>query len=105
MDDINRQLTEARRAQAREASARREQEALERAEAPEEPPRALPAGSGRLTMERRQGEWRYYLCEHRVRVGAAIEFYVDPRIGWVRGTFQWGRRNTSPPTIRVPLGH
>lgn len=103
MDDINRHLQEARRAQALQDSARLEQDADRVvAETLSPPP---PTGTGRLTMERRQGEWRYYLCDQRIRVGEPLEFYVDARIGWVRGTFQWGRRNTAPPTIRVPVAH
>lgn len=106
MNDINRQILEARRAQALLDNARRETEAPTWPTAPtDEGTRSTPAGAGRLTLEKRQGEWRYYLCEHRIRVGDPIEFHVDARLGWVRGTFQWGRRNTAPPTVRVPVTH
>ncbi|MEZ4239625.1 MAG: hypothetical protein R3F59_26420 [Myxococcota bacterium] len=107
MDEINRQMMEARRLQALRDRARLEAEADARdegqrrdAEAVDKPP---PSVSGRLVLERRQGEWRYALAEQRVRVGTALEFYVDERIGWVRGAFHWGRRNTSPPLLRVPV--
>ena len=106
MDEINRQFLEAQRARALADRARLEQDRTrteERDAAPAGP--AAPVGTGRLILERRQGEWRYYLAEQRVRVGMALEFYVDPRIGWVRGAFHWGRRNTSPPTLRVPMYH
>lgn len=103
MDDINRQIQEARRARALQDAARLEVESTERRAVQEDPPPAAPSGTGRLVLERRQGEWRYYLCDVRIRVGDPIEFHVDPRVGWLRGTFQWGRRNTSAPTIRVPI--
>ena len=102
MDDIDRRMLEARRALARQDTAR-----LETEDAPVDdvPPRPDPVGTGPLVLVKRQGEWRYTLCDQRIRSGDAVEFYVDPRVGWVRGTFQWGRRNTSAPTIRVPVVH
>jgi hypothetical protein len=98
MDDINQRIVEARRRAALDAQA---QPAEPRPDEPASP----PVGEGALRLERRQGEWRYYLGEHRVRPGMPIEFYVDPRLGWVRGTFQWGRRNVSVPTIRIAVVH
>jgi hypothetical protein len=109
MDDFNRQMMEARRAAAREAQARLEAEAAAKAaQREEEDARAdkpAPAGAGKLRLERRQGEWRYYLGEHRVRVGDTLELYVSREVGWMKATFQWGRRNTSPPSLRVVLHH
>lgn len=109
MDDFNRKMMEAQRARALEAQARLEADARTRAETLQEADaaagRPAPAGSGKLVLERRQGEWRYYLGEHRVRVGDVLEFYVDRQVGWVKGTFQWGRRNTSPPTLRLIIHH
>ena len=102
MDDIDRRMLEARRALARQDTARLEGE---RAPVDDVPPRPDPVGTGPLVLVKRQGEWRYTLCDQRIRSGDAVEFYVDPRVGWVRGTFQWGRRNTSVPTIRVPVVH
>ena len=108
MDDIDRRKLEARRALARQDTARLE---TRRGPPPGEgapadvPPRPDPAGVGPLVLAKRQGEWRYTLCDQRIRSGDAVEFYVDPRVGWVRGSFQWGRRTTSPPTIRVPVVH
>lgn len=107
MDDINRLMQQKRRAEALREQSRHEEALAEREARAEEPSadRPAPAGAGRLRLERRQGEWRYYLGEHRVRVGDPLEFYVSPTVGWVRGTFQWGRRNTSPPTFRLPVVH
>lgn len=110
MDDLNRRIMEERRKAAIEAQAKRDAEAAQRAkdlaeEAEEASTRPPPSGAGKLSLQRRQGEWRYYLGEHRVRVGDVLEFYLDPKTGWVRGIFQWGRRNTSPPTIRLVLRH
>jgi hypothetical protein len=103
MDEINKQFAEALRAQALRDRARLEAgdgQGERLVEPVDKPP---PSGTGRLVLERRQGEWRYYLAEQRVRVGMPLEFFVDARIGWVRGAFHWGRRNTSPPLLRVPL--
>jgi hypothetical protein len=109
MDDFNQQMMKARRAQALEAQARLEAEAAAKAAAREEEDeragRSPPAGAGKLRLERRQGEWRYYLGEHRVRVGDTLEFYVSREVGWVSATFQWGRRNTSPPSMRMVIHH
>lgn len=107
MDDINRLMQQKRRADALREQSHREEALAEREAREGDDPadRPAPVGAGRLRLERRQGEWRYYLGEHRVRVGDPIEFYVDPRVGWVRGSFQWGRRNTSPPTLRLPVVH
>lgn len=106
MDDVNRRFLEAQRAAALERRAKLEAEPAPR-QAETAPARApdpeAPEGVGRLVLERRQGEWRYTLLERRVRVGDPLEFYVDARIGWVRGAFHWGRRNTSEPRIRVPV--
>ena len=107
MDDFNRLMQQSRRQQARDQQAKLDADAVDRAAAPpepEEPPEA-PAGAGRLVLERRQGEWRYYLAGNRIRGGDPVEVYVDARIGWVRGRFQWGRRNTSPPSVRVRCYH
>lgn len=98
-DDINRRMMDARRREARQAA---EPAPPDREDEPEDAPSG-PGVPGELHMERRQGEWRYYLGEDRVRPGQAIEFYVDARIGWVRGVFHWGRRNVSVATIRVPV--
>lgn len=106
VDDFNRKMAQARRQQARDTQAKLEADAAERAVAPESAePRPAPEGAGRLSLERRQGEWRYYLAGHRVRGGDAVELFVDARTGWIRGRFQWGRRNTSPPSIRVATHH
>lgn len=113
MDDFNQQMMNARRTAALEAQAKREADAAAKAQAREDDSEQAqraelglaPAGAGKLTLERRQGEWRYYLGEHRVRVGDVLEFYVDQRTGWMKATFQWGRRNTSPPTLRIVVRH
>jgi hypothetical protein len=106
MDDFNKRMQQAGREAARTQQARVEADIAERQAArdAEEPPEA-PSGTGRLVLERRQGEWRYYLGAHRIRGGDAVELYVDARVGWIRGRFQWGRRNTSPPSIRVRTYH
>lgn len=98
MDDFNKVMQEARRRQAVTEQLRPEPPRPER-----EPARTGAPPTTELRLERRQGEWRYYLGDERVRTGSAIEFYVDPRLGWVRGTFHWGRRNYSAPTVRVPV--
>jgi hypothetical protein len=105
MDDFNQRMAEARRQAAREMQLRvdREQQAAA-AEVPAERTTA-PAGAGRLVLRRTQGEFRYYLAEERIRSGEAVEFYVGPQAGWLRGTFQWGRRNTTAPTLLVRLVH
>jgi hypothetical protein len=56
-------------------------------------------------VERRQGQWRTYLCGERLRVGDPLEVYLNPAVGWLRGTYQWGRRNISPPRLRVEVTH
>lgn len=66
---------------------------------------SAPTGQGRLVLKRTQGEFRYYLAEERVRSGDALEFYVGPGPGWLRGTFQWGRRNTTAPSLLVRVVH
>jgi hypothetical protein len=102
MDDFNKRMQDANRQGARAQQARVEADQAEkRAAADDRERREPPSGAGRLVLERRQGEWRYYLGEHRIRGGDAVEFYVDARVGWVRGRFQWGRRHTTPPSIRV----
>ena len=105
MDDFNRRMAEAKRQAARELQLRVDREPpAGAAEAP--PPRdAAPSGQGRLVLRRAQGEFRYYLAEERIRSGDAVEFYVGPGAGWLRGTFQWGRRNTSAPTLLVAVVH
>jgi hypothetical protein len=105
MDDFNRRMAEARRQAARELQLRvdREPEPGAPAAAPERG--AAPSGQGRLVLRRTQGEFRYSLAEERVRSGDVIEFYVGPQAGWLRGTFQWGRRNTSAPTLLVKVVH
>jgi hypothetical protein len=109
MDDLNRRMMEARRAQALQDRAKLEAEAeakaAQREEEDERADKPAPAGAGKLRLERRQGEWRYYLGEHRVRVGQELEFFVSREVGWVRATFQWGRRNTSPPSLRLVVRH
>jgi hypothetical protein len=106
MDDINRQIEGALRAQALRDQALHEAEQSARTgptrEIHHRPP---PAGTGPLVLERRRGDWQYTLLGRRVRVGVAIELYVDPRLGWIRGRFHWGRRNTSEPRLRLPAFH
>ncbi|MEQ1506834.1 MAG: hypothetical protein ABMB14_31695 [Myxococcota bacterium] len=108
MDEINRRFAEAQRADARRRREAMEPDPARRepvddgADAPDLGDAALPEGSGPLTLEKRAGEWRYYLLDRRIRVGDPVELYANPAIGWVRGTFQWGRRNTSAPTVRIP---
>lgn len=103
MDDFNRRMSEARRQAAREMQLRVDRE-RQGDEAPAERA-APPTGQGRLVLRRSQGEFRYYLGEERVRSGDAVEFYVGPGAGWLRGIFQWGRRNTSAPSLLVRLVH
>src|SRR5687768_14404134 len=106
MDDFNKAMQAARRKQAREHQGRVEADMAEKRAATDvAEPREAPSGTGRLALERRQGEWRYYLGGHRVRGGDAVELYVDPKVGWVRGRFQWGRRNTTAPSLRVNAFH
>jgi len=108
MDDINDLLNEAKAAAARRAAIEREQAlraAREEGEPPvvaERSPEPAPSGEGLLTVERRQGQWRCYLAGERIRSGEAIEVYVNPTVGWVRGQLLWGRRPTTPPSIRIP---
>jgi hypothetical protein len=95
MDDLNRRMQDARRKAAREDQDRP-------APAPEDRP-GDKAGEGELRLDLKQGEWRYYLADQRLKPGTEIEFWVDPRLGWVRGVFHWGRRRDSVPTIRIPI--
>ena len=94
MDDFNRRMQEARRKAARDD----ERPAPELEDRP-----ADKAGAGSLELERRQGEWRYYLADQRLKPGTEIEFWADPRLGWIRGVFHWGRRRDSVPTIRIAI--
>jgi hypothetical protein len=103
--DPNKLLHDARRAEALNREATRDDDRERRDLRQARADKAPPAGAGALKLERRQGEWRYYLDDQRVRVGAELELYLNEAIGWVRGTFQWGRRNVSPPTLRVPVTH
>jgi hypothetical protein len=105
MDDFNRRMAEARRQAARELQLRVDRE--QQAPPPDAPPArdTAPTGQGRLVLRRSQGEFRYYLAEERIRSGDPVEFYVGPQAGWLRGTFQWGRRNTSAPTLLVRVVH
>jgi hypothetical protein len=106
MDDINKQMQDARRKSAREQQARVDADmAAKRASAAAEPRADAPAGAGRLVLERRQGEWRYYLGGHRIQGGDAVEVHLNAQAGWVRGNFQWGRRNTTAPSVRVRCTH
>ena len=106
MDDFNKRMQQALRQTAREQQGRVEADMAEkRAAADSLEQREAPSGTGRLVLERRQGEWRYYLGGHRIQGGDAVDFYVNAASGWVRGRFQWGRRNTTAPSIRVPATH
>jgi hypothetical protein len=107
MDDINELLNEVKAAAARRAAIEREAAMLEaraQGEAPlvaEPEPVQRSSAEGPLTVERRQGQWRCYLAGERIRSGESLEVYVNSDIGWVRGKLLWGRRPTSPPTVRV----
>jgi hypothetical protein len=105
MDDFNRKMQEARRNAAKDHTQRMDRDAELRAQTVEPPRPSPPEGSGRLKLARTQGEWRYSLAEERVRSGDTIEFYVGPDAGWLRGVFEWGRRNTSAPVLRVRIVH
>lgn len=103
--DPNKLLHDARRAEARRREDARDEDRARRDLRQARADKAPPTGAGTLKLERRQGEWRYYLDGQRVRVGTDLELYVNEAIGWVRGTFQWGRRNISPPTLRLRVTH
>lgn len=112
MDDINDLLNEAKAAAARRAAIEREaamlaerkrleEEGDEAAETAEAADATSQPGQGALTVERRQGQWRCYLAGERIRSGEALEVYVNATIGWVRGNLLWGRRPTTPPSVRI----
>lgn len=108
MDDFNQRMAEARRQAARELQLRVDREQQAKAQSATDTPRVrdeAPAGQGRLVLRRTQGEFRYTLAEERVRSGDVLEFYVGPAGGWLRGVFQWGRRNTSSPSLLVRVVH
>ena len=103
--DPNELLHAARRADARRREDTREEGRADRDLRQARAEKAPSTGAGTLQLERRQGEWRYTLDGQRVRVGNELELYLNEAIGWVRGTFQWGRRNISPPTLHLPVTH
>jgi hypothetical protein len=108
MDDFNQRMADARRQAARELQLRVDREQQAKAQSATDTPRErdeAPAGQGRLVLRRTQGEFRYTLAEERVRSGDVLEFYVGPGSGWLRGVFQWGRRNTSSPSLLVRVVH
>jgi len=109
MDDINELLNEAKAAAARRAAIARETalQAEREQPSPDDDTSTRPEdattepGEGQLTVERRQGQWRCYLGGDRIRSGEALEVYLNQQVGWVRGKLLWGRRPTTPPSIRV----
>ena len=108
MDDINRLISEAQAAAARDAAIRRErerQDALDDAAAAEAPATGDVGGVGILEVARRQGRWRSNLAGHRIRSGEALDVYVNPAVGWVRGVLFWARSPHTPPSVRVAAYH
>lgn len=105
MDDFNKRMLDARRQSARELQLRVDRDQQQRSDEEGAARAAPPTGQGKLVLRRTQGEFRYYLAEERVRSGDDLEFYVGPSAGWLRGTFQWGRRNTTAPSLLVRVVH
>lgn len=57
-----------------------------------------------VLVEGKDGRLRYFLDGEEVRVGDALEVYVNADNGWLYGTFQWTGRERHAPSLRIRLG-
>ncbi len=106
MEDINQLMQRAQAEAARKLAIDRAKEAeAEEAGAEVEVDIELPSGTGILQVVKRQGRWRCYLADQRIRSGDELDVYVNATIGWVRGRLQWARSPHTPPSIRVGAEH
>jgi hypothetical protein len=56
-----------------------------------------------VLIEGRDGRFRYTLDGEEVRVGDALEVFVNGSNGWLYGTFQWTGRERHAPSLKVEL--